>query len=313
MKTLLSQRPLRTISVLLAACIYAFTADGKAGISAVDAEGADTVTTDSINRMASDPDFIHVSLLTVTPGKEVYSAYGHVALRMECPTKQLDYCFTFEMGISPDQQLRYMIGKAKAGFAAAHTNAFLEQYKTAGRGVTAYRLNLMPHEEQTLWRLLDEEMGRGLRWDFDVTENNCTSMTTWIVTQALDDGARIAYHNLPKALAEGSYVDIIDLCSTNAPWTGLFWKARIGTKGWEHGDVEKMMMPMLMGAAWQHATIESTTGLNRQLVTGEPTTLLPATATTSAPLITPTIAAMLLMTILTLITIALHFKHKRTE
>ena len=74
-----------------------------------------------------------------------------------------------------------------------------------------------------------------------------------------------------------------------------------------------MMMPMLMGDAWQHATIESTTGQNRQLVTGEPTTLLPATATTSAPLITPTIAAMLLMTLLVLITIALHFKHKRTE
>ena len=71
---------------------------------------------DSINALAADPDFIKVSLLIVEPGNQVYSQYGHAALRMECPSNNMDFCFSFEMNLSFWQKIKFFFSSAKSGF-----------------------------------------------------------------------------------------------------------------------------------------------------------------------------------------------------
>lgn len=257
-------------------------------------------------------DFVRVSLLTTTAGPEAYSAYGHAALRMECPSAGLDYCFTFEMALTAREKLNFLFGTPKAGFIAASTATFLDNYRSEGRGVTAYELNLLPDEEQTLWRLLDEEMADGAHWDFDVTEHTCTSMTAWVVQKAIHSGS-ITYHDLPVPLARGTYRDVADLCSEAAPWSGLFWKTRIGLKGFEHARPEKMMMPVLMGDAWQHATIDDAGGHSRPLVVGQPQVLVGQTWTPEPPAVTPLIAGITLAAACLAAVTVLIWKKKHTN
>ena len=242
---------------------------------------------DSIQIAAQDPDFVRVSLLTTSAGRKVYSAYGHAALRLECPSRGLDYCFTFEMALTPNEKLRFFLGHPKAGFIAAPTARFLAQYKEEGREVMSYTLNLLPDEEQALWRSLDEEMARGACWDFDVTEHTCTSMVAWVVQKSLRSGT-ITYHDLPTELATGTYRDVVDLCSGHAPWSGLFWKTRIGAKGFRHAAPDRMMMPVLMGQVWMQATIDDAEGHSRPLVLGQGRQLFPSTWQPTATRFTPT-------------------------
>lgn len=43
-----------------------------------------------------DENFVIASVIVADPGDKLYSAGGHVGLRMECPDHHLDYVFTYE-------------------------------------------------------------------------------------------------------------------------------------------------------------------------------------------------------------------------
>ena len=157
-----------------------------------------------------DDDFVRVSLITLGPGDKVYSLYGHTALRLECPSHGLDYCFTFEMALTADEQMRFLLSTAKAGFMAARTDLFFANYRKEGRSISQQQLNLLPQEEQQLWRMLDEELKRGAHWDYNFLTTNCSSMCVWMVERALTAGGeQLVYGTLPAALT-GTYGDLLD-------------------------------------------------------------------------------------------------------
>ena len=45
---------------------------------------------DDIMAVMNHPEYIEASLLVVSPGKAVYSAGGHLAIRMQCPSKDIN-------------------------------------------------------------------------------------------------------------------------------------------------------------------------------------------------------------------------------
>ena len=53
--------------------------------------------TDTVATVLPDSsNFVTASLLVAEPLHALYSVFGHATLRMECPTHNLDYVFTFE-------------------------------------------------------------------------------------------------------------------------------------------------------------------------------------------------------------------------
>ena len=247
---------------------------------------------DSINALAEDADFIKSSLLIVEPGNKVYSNYGHAAIRLQSPVNQLDYCFTFEMQLGALDQLKFLFSTAKAGYATFSTEQFLEQYRNEHRGITEYALNLNPRQEQELWRWLDNQLQRGMTWDYNFLTKNCSSMCVYAVESSLM-GEKIVYHDLHPALT-GTYGDLLDYISRNAPWSKLFWKLRMGSKGSETGDLNDKLAPELLPGAWQKATLVDSGGVARPVFIGEPVQLLPYSGKQAATFITPFGAIVLL-------------------
>ena len=41
-------------------------------------------------------DFVIASVCVASPGEDVYSALGHACLRLQCPTYNLDYIYSYE-------------------------------------------------------------------------------------------------------------------------------------------------------------------------------------------------------------------------
>ena len=115
---------------------------------------------DGIDR--TDPNFVTASLLVVSPSDEIYSCVGHSGIRLECPTFRLDYCFTYESESAKDKVIPFIRGKLKMGMFSMPTSEYLKSYAADGRGVVQYRLNLPPEVKQRLWKLLDEQVTKGV-------------------------------------------------------------------------------------------------------------------------------------------------------
>ena len=223
------------------------------------------VPADSIDRAAQDEDFVRASLLVIGPGDNVVTCFGHAAIRMQCPTHQLDYCFTFEMKLAEGEHTKFLTGQAKAGFMAAPTGVFMEQYKRQGRSINEYDLNLTPKQEQTLWRNLDREIAQEARWSYDFITVNCGSMCVWIIQQSLLD-EHIEYQQLPTVL-QGTYSDVMDYVGEDAPWLNLYFHVRYFSRRNDTGALADKMAPTLLAEAWQHALLTSPTGGSRPVIT----------------------------------------------
>ena len=46
---------------------------------------------------AMELDSVRISLMTCSPGNEVYSLYGHTALRVEIPSQHIDWVYNYGM------------------------------------------------------------------------------------------------------------------------------------------------------------------------------------------------------------------------
>ncbi len=183
---------------------------------------------------------IHAYLLNIGKGNKVYTAFGHTALRMTCPERSLDYCFTFEMDMHQSNYADVLLRKAKAGFAVVPTTKFLHEYSAEGRGVTESELNLTTRQKQEMWRLLDSEVKRGTAWTFDFIDNNCTTMVLYIIEKAIAP-ATIEFTQMPECM-HGTRADVLNQISQESPWVRLALGAVL------HGELSQPAHPMQMAA-----------------------------------------------------------------
>ena len=228
-----------------------------ATVTAVDASPADAVD-------GSAADYISASLLVIEPSYEVYSLVGHCALRLECPSKQMDYCFTFETSTDSRGLLRFIMGTAKGGFMASKTSDYLQAYSEAGRGVTAYPLNLTPQEELLLWQTADAEIARGFCHPYGYMHTQCTSMVVSLLSRALHGD--IVYHESAEANA-ATFRDVMLTAADRYPWSTFFWQFIMGPEGDDTTPLTDKLSPQTLPGAWQRATIGGATS-ERHIVDG---------------------------------------------
>ncbi len=139
--------------------------------------------TDNVDR--SDPDFVKASLLIMSPGDELYSCAGHSCIRLECPTFNLDYCFSYESESVKDKIFTFFMGKLKMGMFAIPTADYLKLGRESGRGVMQYTLNLPPDAKQRLWKILDERVAQGAYLAYDYMERGCAQAALNVLMEAL--------------------------------------------------------------------------------------------------------------------------------
>ena len=213
-----------------------------------------------------DKDDVRASLLTIGPGNDAVTCFGHTAIRMQSKAHHLDYCFTFEMKLDKNERLKFLTGQAKAGFMVAPTENFIDQYRQQGRGITEYELNLLPLQKQELWRNLDKELAEGARWTYDFITVNCSSMCVWIIEKSLISES-IKYQHLPDLL-NGTYGDVIDSIGADSPWMTLFFRLRYFGRRNDSGQLNDKMAPELLARAWGNAAFTNGTEAPRPVIAG---------------------------------------------
>jgi hypothetical protein len=265
---------LRTLILAILTAATTLTAGAQTEAGAQTPASADAINTaamkahnDSLTAAAASPDYIQVSLLVATPGLEVYSTFGHAAIRMQCPSKGVDKCFEFASLVNVSSTLEFIKGTMEGMFMRLYTKDYIDRYRKEGRGVTELKLNLTPEEKVNLWRLADQQCNPDNSWRFDYMVNYCSYMAAWLVESSLD-GATITLHDpMPEIL--GTHREAFRSYQKVSPWSFQFWNMLMGTFGDEPTEPKSLLYPVFITDTWKKSTITDREGNERPLVTSE--------------------------------------------
>ena len=134
-------------------------------------------------------DSVEISLLTCQPHDEVYSLYGHTAIRYHDMRKGgLDIAFNY--GVfdfrKPFFTLRFVFGITDYELGAYPYRLFQQEYRRLGSMVTEQVLNLTDEEKMTLQQALAVNMQDQNRvYRYNYFYNNCTTKARDIIEQSI--------------------------------------------------------------------------------------------------------------------------------
>jgi hypothetical protein len=150
----------------------------------------------SISIIAQDSCRLKISLLTCSPGEELYSTFGHTALRVKDNTTGSDIIFnygTFEFG--PDFYTKFIKGQLHYFLSIENFADFASNYQYESRSIQEQVLQLSCAEKEKLFAALQtnaQEENKYYLYDF--LFDNCTTRAKDIV--AANTAFPVVFHNI---------------------------------------------------------------------------------------------------------------------
>ena len=159
------------------------------GLSAVNAQGI--TLSDSAT----------LSLITCSPGPQIYALFGHTAIRLVDPTKGLDIVFNYGMFNfnKPNFYLKFIQGATDYELGAYETKYFLPEYRERNSSVTEQMLNLTTVEKQQLSDALFvnyQPENREYRYNF--VYDNCSTRPRDKILSVIKDKVVYDYVSEPQ-------------------------------------------------------------------------------------------------------------------
>ncbi len=161
-----------------------------------------------------------VSILTCSPGEQVYELFGHTALRVVDERQGVDAVFNYGLFSfdEPNFIWRFVLGETDYLLGATEYRYFIAEYSQRGSGVTEQVLNLDSVQTSALIRSLTlNAMPQNRKYRYNFLFNNCTTKARDKVVEALGEGTRIEY----AAVSAGdslTFRDIIHTYTAECPW-----------------------------------------------------------------------------------------------
>ncbi|MCC6287317.1 MAG: DUF4105 domain-containing protein [Chitinophagaceae bacterium] len=169
----------------------------------------------------TDSSHLRISLITCGPGEDLYSIWGHSAIRVTDTTTHADRVYnygTFDF-YDPDFYIRFVRGGKRMQYylSVESFESFLSSYIEERRSVQEQVLNLSGEEKLVLYKALinnAKEENRFYRYDF--LFDNCATRIRDII-QKYSDSSLVTHQvlNKPKTFRELIHVDLNR--------TGMYW------------------------------------------------------------------------------------------
>ena len=207
-----------------------------------------------------------ISLITCSPGEEVYSKFGHTAIRINDVKSGNDLVFNYGIFSFETENFYYKFIKGETDYQLGiyDTRYFLPEYAQRNSMVWEQVLNLEPNEKRKLINLLlanYEPQNRTYRYNF--VFDNCSSRPRDKIIAALNGYIKFQTTNSPKTFRQ---------------WVGVY----VGTDTWLKFGIdivfgmdadqiadtnESMFLPENLMLEFQSAEVVTKNGQSRKLVT----------------------------------------------
>ena len=169
-----------------------------------------------------------VSILTCNPGTDVYSMYGHTAIRVSDPAMGIDAVFNYGVFSfeTPNFMVRFAEGKTDYLMVGEKFRSFMREYNEDKRSVYEQVLNLSPEGKNKLFTALLENAkpeNREYRYNFFI--DNCATRVRDMIEH--NGGGTVRFtDNHPTE----SYRDLIKKFHHSFRWIDLGIDLLVGKK-----------------------------------------------------------------------------------
>lgn len=164
-------------------------------------------------------DSVEISLLTCQPHDEVYSLYGHTAIRYRELTRGgIDAAFNY--GVfnydAPFFVVRFVFGLTDYELGAYPTQLFQKEYRHFGSMVTEQVLNLTNDEKLQLRQaLIDNLRPTNCVYRYNYFYNNCTTKARDIIERHINGKVQYA----EREDYTPTYREMVHAMTRNHPWS----------------------------------------------------------------------------------------------
>jgi hypothetical protein len=214
-----------------------------------------------------------VSLITCSPGEEVYSKFGHTAIRVKDKTKNIDVVFNYGIFSFETEHFYYKFIKGETDYQLGiyETSFFLPEYAARNSMVWEQVLNLTSSEKKNLVAtLLENYEPRNRVYRYNFVFDNCSTRPRDKITSSVNGYVRYRKTN------DGT---------TFRRWVGSY----VGTDTWLKFGIDlvfgmdadavasqknSQFLPEVLMSDFQEAEIVSLDGKVRKLVEKSATVLV---------------------------------------
>ena len=217
------------------------------------------------NYAETPADSIRVSLLTCSPHDEIYSLYGHTAIRYEDKASKTDIVVNYGMFSfkKPFFVARFVLGLTDYEMGIQDFNDFCYEYQYFGSQVTQQEINLTPEEKGQLLKALQDNYANVRVYRYNYFYNNCTTKARDIILKSIN--GKIEYKNaIDKSV---SFRYLIHGCNANYSWASFGNDLLLGFKAdMQTTREEQQFLPDNLMRDFGQAKIVSADGSARPLV-----------------------------------------------
>ncbi|MBM6992741.1 MAG: DUF4105 domain-containing protein [Prevotella sp.] len=220
-------------------------------------------------------DSVEISLLTCSPGQEVWSLYGHTAIRLRDPLHNQDLAINYGMFNFNQKNfiLRFVFGLTDYEMGIVPFQMFMMEYAREGRGVIQQRLNLTNDEKAAIIQAISvnyEPANRTYRYNYFY--DNCTTRARDILANHLNGKVEYAVNQN----ATTSYREMTHQWNTDHRWARFGNDLLLGLKAdFKTNYTQQQFLPEHLSKAFSQAKVVEVNGKKRPLVSQETEILKP--------------------------------------
>lgn len=213
-------------------------------------------------------DSIRFSLLTCAPGTEIYSLFGHTAIRYENYTRRIDVAFNYGMFSfnTPNFIFRFVAGETDYQLGITPYSYFEAEYAMRGSSVYQQVLNLTQSEKERLLTILENNyLPENRIYRYNYFYDNCTTRARDKIEECIE--GKVVY---PDSLSGKSYRSIVHEFTAGSPWDEFGIDLCLGAEAdKEINKRQQMFSPFYMKYYASNAYIVDAAGTRRPLILDE--------------------------------------------
>jgi len=173
-----------------------------------------------------------ISVLTCDPGNEIYSLFGHSALRIKNPINGQDLVVNWGLFEFSESQFQFGYdfakGRLKYYMGIQLMSNFITEYRRSKRGIREQVLNLSNQEKYKIIQLLEENYKpENRKYKYEFFYDNCSSRLRDVIKKVF--GENINFYQSPKS-NKFTFRETIHLYLESFPWLKLGIDLVLGKK-----------------------------------------------------------------------------------
>lgn len=168
-----------------------------------------------------------VSVLTASPGADLYAAFGHTAIRVFDPEVRLDYVFNYGTFVVDDGfYVRFVKGRMDYRLGVERYGRFQNLYLRQGRALHEHVLNLAPEDVKAMAEYLEwNAQPENATYAYDFFRDNCATKVIAVLEEVYGDR-----YDAGCTPTDSTYLEALRPYTAGNPWSAWGMELILGAE-----------------------------------------------------------------------------------